>query len=323
MTLRTLFFLGGASLLSGLEARAHFEICASDAFLIATPRLARYGADERPWAAMSVVQSKSRGMNAVRNAAHIVSALTTFVLRHGPFGRVVLGDLTVGMRFAGLLGRPAEIVVVDDGLGCITVAAERRLRPARLLDRLLDPPAVLFFTAFNVRGRDSDIVVANDYRHLRRAVLGQRSADGWIVGQPMVSNGMLGERDYESALIHASALLDGQPLYVAHPNESDATAARWAQCVGGRVARFDCPLEIQALRRAPQSVVGFCSSALGQLAFLFDGAIPLTSIRIASHVIKRARPTVDAAYAALHEVAARKAGLTVVEWVETHVRNRI
>lgn len=314
--MRTLFFLGGASLLSGLEARAAYRVAAQDAFLLASPRLMAHGVDAARYAASAVIDTKVRGKNALAHTASMVGGIVRFIARHGPFERVILADLTTPMRIAALLAAPADVVVVDDGLATLTYAAARRSRPLTPLD----PPRVTFFTAFDIEGAAGDTVTQHRYPHLRaRASAAAPRREAWIVGQPLADNGMLTDDDYARVVraagdaARARADVDDiHVLYVAHPNESDARAAQFARAADAEVVRFGRPLELEVLGgRVPRAVVGFFSAALAQLALLVPERVTVHVVRVPRESLLRSADVVDACYDEIQTIA-RRTSLTMV-----------
>jgi hypothetical protein len=312
---RTLFFLGGASLLSGLEARAAFHVSAADAYLLASPRLMAHGVEVARYAAVDVVDTKSRGGNPVVHGAAMFARIAQFIARHGPFARVVLADLTTPMRMAALLAAPADVVVVDDGLATLTYAAARQRRARTVLD----PPRVTFFTAFDVEGGVDDTVQTHRYPHLRaRASAAAPRREAWIVGQPLADNGMLTDADYARVVraagdaVRARADVDDiSVLYVAHPNETDARAATFARHADAEVVRFGRPLELEVLGgRVPRAVVGFFSAALAQLALLVPERVAVHVVRVPRDALLRSVDVVDACYDELQTIG-RHTSLTM------------
>jgi len=312
---RTLFFLGGASVLSGLEARLRFGVRAADSFLLASPRAMRSGVDLLPWAATALATSKPRGGRGVAWLLAEISAIGGFVARHGPFGRVVLGDLGHGMRLAAAATAPAEVVVVDDGLGGVVVAEHRR-KGVEGGAAFLEPPRVTFFSAFDVIGRPGDPVVFNDYRHFR-ARIGRPVDESWVIGQPLVEGGMVTSETYTSML--GRMLDDGLPgsvVYIAHPNENETTARRSASTIGAAYRRLDRAVEFEALARRPHHVVGACSSALPQIAQLLSTSVRVRSYAVDPAAVLRNHERVFLAYDAIARVTRACPSLTMVACAE-------
>lgn len=308
--MKSLFFLGGASLLSGLEARRRFGVDRADAVLLATPRIIE-AVSHRDWQHIGLLVTKSRGRNRALHAVETTLFLVDFVARHGPFEAIYIADLTTAMRVAALLASPARVIVVDDGLAAPARAAERQILPKDLLGKVFDPDTVTFFSAFGVTGRPRDDAVDNDYRCLRAEL--QRypsSKEGWIIGQPLIDNGMMSQADYAAAIKAIAATIEN-PVYVRHPNETDAAASGGAGDLP--MKGFRLPLEIEVLQGHPRPAVltGFYSSALPQLAFVVP-ALTVRAVRLPSTMISRAHGPVALAYEALERVAATLPGFSVV-----------
>jgi hypothetical protein len=240
------------------------------------------------------------------------SSIGAFIARHGPFGRIVIGDLTPGMRFATIGASPADVLVVDDGLAALVVAEERR-NGAGLLHTMLDPPIVTFFSAYDVVGRPHDRVELNDYRCLR-ATAGNSVNETWVIGQPFIAHGLLDAADYDDILVQMrDDGLVGDVLYVAHPNEDDASAMRAAAVVGGRVVRFEQPVEFEGLARRPRRVVGTCSSALPQLAQLLGSDVSVTAHIVPTSSQRRNHDRFRVAYDGIRMACRTQRSLRMIE----------
>lgn len=302
--MRSLFFLGGASLVSGLEARQRFEVARDDAVVLATPRVAE-ALDPTDWHAQRVVTTKPRGSHRLLHALTATSALVEFISRYGPFREVFVADLTTAMRLTALLASPAQVTVLDDGLFAPTTAAARQQAPRTFGERVLDPRAVRFFSAFGVAGRACDTVLVNDYRCLRaRTQQLPSNGEDWIIGQPLVENQVMTVGDVTNMIDQVAGALRN-PVYVCHPNERPEVIAHIAS--GLEVRRHALPLEIEVLRGTtrPASLSGFYSSGLVQPMFVMGDHIAVTSWRIPSERLRRAHEPIERAYEALGAIGER------------------
>lgn len=309
---RSLFFLGGASVLSGLEA--YDRIVDDGAWLLCTPRVRASGAEKlRRFQASAVVRPKPSGGAAQRLRETLASlgVIASFVARHGPFDDVILGDLSPAMRMAALCAQPARVTVVDDGIACLTVGRQRQAPVKSLFDAIFDPPQVRFFSAFPIAGRSVDEVEVNDYRELRRANRGRPIGAPMVVGQPFVDTAIL-TLEHQLKFVHEAADIAGEgATYAAHPNESQSVLSLIAERLP--VVHHSLPLELhlQQAKSTPRCIVGFYSSVLPQAALLFGGSIPVTSLQLPPPLLLRARDVIEPVYALFAEQGPLWPGFTL------------
>ena len=234
-----LFAVGGASLLSALEAREHFGVPAKDAILLATERALSSGmVDEREWREVHPFSSnvRSRGLGRVRAWRQFVAHIDACI-GSAYYSRVFVADCGEPMQYIADRSGAGDVVVLDDGLATVVAARARQVAPRRVGAkaalrrvakglvagrRLRSLERVTFFSAYAIEAGPYDTVIRHGYPRLRRITNARgTSKDVLFVGQPFVENGSVSEEDYQELLARAAASLGGSVTYVAHPNESD------------------------------------------------------------------------------------------------------
>lgn len=198
--------------------------------------------------------------------------------------RLVVGDPFSGMIQALLLaGRPAEVILVDDGTATLEFASQ--LASGQPLRRWDAPPSALeaaraplarnarrvfasgrlrLFTVMPVAGLPASQVVRHGYDWTRRRFGPPRTFAGVdVVGSSLVESGVVRLGPYLDALADLAGSTGRPGRYFAHRKEEDAKLARLTAATGLEVVRPDVPLEIE-LRRGPvASVLASFPSSVG------------------------------------------------------------
>jgi hypothetical protein len=140
----------------------------------------------------------------------------------GPCHRLCLGSYADRVQRAvrWLLNVPSSnIVILDDGLD--SVGLEERIRNDALRSPLALPIGVpvSIYSAI-LRGLDSSLGHLTTHRFEKLSLPVPADGHNWFIGQPLISDGLLGARAFASVLSRARN--NGASGYLAHPRDRDA-----------------------------------------------------------------------------------------------------
>lgn len=327
--------------LNALEARHRFGIPAERAVLLLLPLQYREGdldqlralVEEGDWRGVRWVSARGGGHGARAGGQRPLPARLAAFRRFareatraargwGPVGRVFLGHYgDKWMRHVALSSGARETVLLDDGMATLTVA-ERRLAGAgpeaaharRLRARLArgvkervfgarfdEIPRVTFFTAFDIRVRPGDAVVANPYARVRGRLAAGEAEGVLFLGMPLVELGLVREAVYLEALRRARAHYGAEPVaYAPHRAEDPARLEAVCAAAGMTPRPLGLPVEWALANGAghPRVLASFYSSGLESCRRIFGDRLEVAAFRLPPESILDAgvRATVDGVY---------------------------
>lgn len=149
-----------------------------------------------------------------------------------------------------------------------------------------DAPNITFFTLYNIEVRNGDRLIRNEYSYLRSLAPAQQTCEPdtvLFIGQCMVDDGYLKAEVYLDFLSKIREhFRDRRFLYVPHPRESGACAARAQERLQCHCWPTSSVIEYDLVVRGfkPKIVAGFLSSALISLASLLDQDVEIACFYI-------------------------------------------
>lgn len=178
------------------------------------------------------------------------------------YGAIYLGSYFSGfIRTVGRLVR-GPLVLLDDGMATLLAQTEMRRKGE----------AYALFTFIDVVPIPGQKCERHDFSKTREEFGGlDRLLQGrCFIGQPLVRNGLLDEREYLSLVVRASDGAD-RLSYIAHRAEPEVLLERIAELPGVTVIKHDLLVELVMLseRVVPRIVYSCCSTSLLTLAALF------------------------------------------------------
>jgi len=186
-----------------------------------------------------------------------------------------------------------RLIALDDGTATLRVYKERRnnnhissftrikksIREMILGLDTTETEKITFYTTYDLKPVDGDIVINNEYTYLKQ-MSSQARDNGkiYFLGQQFVEMKILNEDVYIDYMKKIKEYYNGEQLaYIAHKHEDVKKIERIETDVGLEVQRFDVPIEYRMSVKGdkPKVLAGFSSSAIENCERLFAGDIPI------------------------------------------------
>ena len=212
-----------------------------------------------------------------------------FFSTYRQYCRIFLGNCNIGER-----------ILIDDGISTLMICRERREgelpRPSiksKLVATLTgalqlnDCHKISIFTGLDVKSAKDDLVVRNEYTHLRQKMSGDSqcvSDEVYFYGQPLVECAYVPLQlycDWIEAIVEVYGV--EQFKYVPHPIETEENINFLVAQLGLEVLPFDLPPELyftQDSVKRPKCLASFVSSMLFNCAQIYGEAFRYQSFKI-------------------------------------------
>lgn len=245
--------------------------------------------------AVRPIQRYRRLRTSLRAARRIAAS-------HRGIDYLIIGQVDdADSRFLIDVVEPRELVVVDEGLGTIIIAAA--MSGGRQVDRFsiphVPPPSIkarlvgyrrtrprpiLWFSALPLQIATDDKYVANEYGWLKKISSETPVGDhAYVIGQPFEDGGWFTESDYLDFVRRAKALSQaGTVRYIPHRRERPEYWRRLERFCGVDVVVLDVPVELHLATadELPREVIGHSSTALLTCGRIFGSRVKVRSIPI-------------------------------------------
>jgi hypothetical protein len=219
------------------------------------------------------------------------------------YNRVLLvDDGTDILRFTG------EQISISKNTGEASASRRRsmafryktRIRKRRLLWDNRVARSITFFTAYELRVRDSDILVKNDYAWFRAKVAESIKEDScFFLGQPLVKDKAMNRDIYLDYVGKVRSYFAGKRFYyIPHPREPEFDVIQVKHILGIEIKRIDVPIEWYLIKSEvrPSVLAAFYCSALISCAAIFGDEYQIKAFYIKLSDILRIPESVEAAY---------------------------
>jgi len=150
---------------------------------------------------------------------------------------------------------------------------------------------ITFFSTYEIKVRNGDHLIRNDYRLLRSiAAEATRVDEVYFLGQCLVDDAYMEERVYLEYLREILVHYEGRKIYyVAHPRESSTMLARVRDLGGFELKRFKFPIEYELTVGGilPTTLASFFCSALESCFQILGGKVEIMGFYLdPSHLLK-------------------------------------
>jgi len=166
-----------------------------------------------------------------------------------------------------------------------------------------------FFTYFNLKSFRESKIINNSLEHFQKKYLSEFIEDDkvYILGQPLVSVGLLKEEDYFFYLEAIIKLTDKKIVYIPHRTEIISKRLQNFEDESFEILNIGMPIELYFLEQKiyPQHIISFITTAFFTLMKLYPKT-HMQYVYIPSSKILRNRQDIENTYESIKELGIEK-----------------